>query len=71
MLFGQGKFSHSCCHFCYFFGLCLRVRQYAANRSLGLDEAMLALNIVNRSVIELTHPLAHHQPTPDAEMQRD
>jgi len=31
------------------FGLIWRVSQYAANRSLWLDESMVALNIIGRS----------------------
>jgi hypothetical protein len=46
------------------FGLVLRLGQYAANRSLWYDEALLALNIANRSFIELAQPLDYDQAAP-------
>ncbi len=45
-------------------GTVVRVRQYAARRSLWLDEASIADNILNRSAAGLLRPLAHHQGAP-------
>ena len=38
-------------------GLVVRIRQYAANRSLWLDESFFALNIIGRGM---------HAPAPDS-----
>src|SRR5256885_16763608 len=38
-------------------GIFLRVAQYLANRSLWIDEAWLALNLLSRSFEHLTKPL--------------
>jgi hypothetical protein len=46
------------------FGLILRVRQYVANRSLWYDEALLALNIADRTPVELIQPLDNDQGAP-------
>jgi uncharacterized membrane protein len=46
------------------FGAAVRVAQYTSNRSLWLDEAALALNIVNRSPDQLLLPLDYHQGAP-------
>src|SRR5690242_461144 len=46
------------------FGLLLRIRAYLFNRSLWIDEAELALNIVRRSLGGLMRPLDHSQAAP-------
>jgi hypothetical protein len=45
-------------------GILLRVAQYLANRSLWVDEAWLALNLLSRSFEHLTKPLDFAQGAP-------
>ncbi|MDP2922509.1 MAG: hypothetical protein Q8O30_02150 [Candidatus Omnitrophota bacterium] len=45
-------------------GILLRLKPYLCNRSLWLDETFLALNIVNRSFLELLQPLSYIQVAP-------
>jgi hypothetical protein len=45
-------------------GIILRMWQYAANRSLWLDECSLALNLIHRSFAGLTQPLDYNQTAP-------
>ena len=45
-------------------GIAARMAQYLGNRSLWLDEAYLALNILGRDFFGLLCPLDHHQIAP-------
>lgn len=45
-------------------GILLRAREFLANRSLWIDEAMLALNLRDRSFATLMDPLADNQAAP-------
>ena len=46
------------------FGIILRTAQYIFNRSLWVDEAMLALNIIDTPFSELLKPLEYNQGAP-------
>jgi hypothetical protein len=45
-------------------GILLRVAQYLANRSLWIDEAWIALNLIERPLSDLTKPLDFTQGAP-------
>lgn len=47
-------------------GIALRLEQYFHNRSLWLDEAMMGLNILHRSLPQLAQPLDFHLVAPIA-----
>lgn len=47
-----------------FFGICIRIWQYMHCRSLWIDEAMLARNIIDRNFLELLNPLDFNQGAP-------
>ena len=49
---------------CISLGVILRLRQYLFNRALWIDEAFIALNIVNKSFNELLQPLEYNQGAP-------
>ncbi len=46
------------------FGVLLAFTQFIYNRSLWLDEAMLALNIIHSNSQELLKPLTYRQAAP-------
>lgn len=48
------------------FGVLVRFIQYASDRSLWLDEAMLSLNILHRTALQLLQPLEYQQGAPPA-----
>lgn len=47
-------------------GIILRIAQYLHNRALWLDEAALAVNIVDRNFGQLLEPMIYHQNSPFA-----
>ncbi|QEL16043.1 hypothetical protein [Limnoglobus roseus] len=49
---------------CVFLGLAFRVGVYLRNPSLWLDESMLAVNVVNRTPLQLLEPLELNQGAP-------
>lgn len=46
------------------FGIIVRIWQYGLNRSVWVDEACLALNLIHRQYAELLRPLDYHQGAP-------
>ncbi len=46
------------------FGIFLRLAQYFTNRSLWIDEAMVSLNIINKTIPELFQKLDYNQGAP-------
>lgn len=61
---GTKKLVHYLCLFGVLFGALVRLVQYFSNRSLWGDEAMLALNLVDRSYLQLLQPLDYNQAAP-------
>lgn len=55
---------HVFSYFILTLGAINRIIQYEFNRSLWADEAVLALNIVHRSYLELFQPLDYDQAAP-------
>lgn len=49
---------------CVALGVVLRVREWAAGRSLWADEASLALNVLDRPIVGFLEPLAYDQAAP-------
>jgi 4-amino-4-deoxy-L-arabinose transferase-like glycosyltransferase len=45
-------------------GIAARLEQYFFNRSLWLDESLMALNVLHRSFAQLTHPLQYQLVAP-------
>ncbi|MFB2838229.1 glycosyltransferase family 39 protein [Floridanema evergladense] len=58
------KFVNYLALFAILFGITIRFSQYLSNRSLWGDEASIALNIVDRSYLELLQPLDYNQAAP-------
>lgn len=50
--------------FIFVFSFSAIIKLYCANFSLYLDESMLALNVINRSIFNLTPPLDYSQAAP-------
>jgi hypothetical protein len=68
---GRSSLVTACFGAAILLGLALRVVQYAANRSLWFDEAMLALNILHRSAAGLTATLDFNQVAPIGFLQTE
>jgi hypothetical protein len=51
-------------YYLIFWGIIVRLAQYLTNRSLWADEAVLALNIINRNYQQLTETLDYEQAAP-------
>ena len=45
-------------------GVIFRLRQYLHNRSLWMDECLIALNLMHRTAFQLLKPLDYHQAAP-------
>lgn len=60
----QQNFLKFLCLFGIGFGALVRLVEYVSNRSLWGDEAMLVLNLVERSYLELLQPLDYNQAAP-------
>ena len=58
------KFCDYLAWFFVFLGILVRLVQYLSNRSLWGDEVNLALNIIDRSYLELTQTLDYNQAAP-------
>ena len=58
------KIIHQLAFLAIAYGIIIRLAQYISNRSLWGDEAYIALNIVNRSYLELLQPLDYDQAAP-------
>jgi hypothetical protein len=65
----QSKRIHYATSAVMLFAVVLSLIQFLCNRSLWLDEAMLALNIINKSYIQLLQPLDYTQVAPIAFLQ--
>jgi len=60
----EDKILHILFYMTIFIGLSLSLYQFFFNRSLWIDEAALALNIINRDFSELLQPLDYKQVAP-------
>jgi hypothetical protein len=60
----QISFEDAILYFIIGAGVSITIGQFFYNRSLWLDEAMLALNIIRKSPEDLLHPLDFYQVAP-------